>query len=771
MTSALEGGVGDVDGGHEAGTLPAARRSRFVGHDRRCRGIDVDRSPPGSRPTSPALAPPLRFELIAGGRSNLTFGVTDAAGDRYVLRRPPLGHVLATAHDMGREHRIISALGPTDVPVPPALGLCADESVNGAPFYVMGFVDGHVLRDAATAEKLRSTRTGRRRAGESLVDVLAGIHAVDVDAVGLGDLGKHEGYIDRQLKRWYGQFQSSNELTKRPVPLIHEVHDRLAAGIPEQQGVGHRPRRLPPRQLHARRRRRRRRRARLGDLHAGRPARRRRPAAGLLDRGSDPERRAARRAPTPAPGLPHPGRAGRPLRRPLATATCRASTSTWPSGTGSWPASSRASTPATPAGAMGDAQRLRGLREPRSTRLAQQAAAAADRAADEAAEHALPELLRAPRASPTSSRRSLVCVLDGWIDAGLGAQNARAALLDGRSTPSTVATFDADELLDHRARRPVMHLDRRRDHRADVAEHRAAGRHRRRRQRPPAARRRRARPPLARVLPRGRRPRASTSAPAWSSASAPTRRRSPTPGPPGWRRRRPTRSWPGSAPVRTTVDVPAGVQGAIERRAAEVGLPAIGLWAQVPHYVVGHAVARGVGRAARRARRRSPTSRCRRDELHRQAPELCAPRLDELVAGQPRAPRDGPPARGPVGRRGRRRVAGRPTPARASAPGRCRPATSWRPSSSGSSASRAGTRPAGQVRALGSAAMKVDGGISFDTANAASTGEGGRGRRLRRRLDGRDEPRPVPAAACSRPSTPSGSSSARRSPWPSPAAR
>jgi aminoglycoside phosphotransferase (APT) family kinase protein len=179
---------------------------------------------------------PLSFELIAGGHSNLTFGVVDAEGHHFVLRRPPLGHVLATAHDMGREHRIISALSGTDVPVAPALGLCTDESVNGAPFYVMAFVDGHVLRDQKTAETTLD-EAGRRRAGESVADVLAGIHGVDVDAVGLADLGKHEGYVARQLKRWYSQFQSSNELTKRPVPLVHELHDLLASRIPEQQGV------------------------------------------------------------------------------------------------------------------------------------------------------------------------------------------------------------------------------------------------------------------------------------------------------------------------------------------------------------------------------------------------------------------------------------------------------------------------------------------------------------------------------------------------------
>lgn len=179
---------------------------------------------------------PLQFELIAGGHSNLTFGVTDADGNRYVLRRPPLGQVLATAHDMGREHRIISALGPTGVPVPRTLGLCTDDAVNGAPFYVMGFVDGYVVRDQKSAEA-DLDEAGRRRAGESIADVLADIHAIDVEAVGLGDLGKHDGYIARQLKRWYSQFQSSNALTGRAVPLVHEVHDRLAARIPEQQGV------------------------------------------------------------------------------------------------------------------------------------------------------------------------------------------------------------------------------------------------------------------------------------------------------------------------------------------------------------------------------------------------------------------------------------------------------------------------------------------------------------------------------------------------------
>jgi aminoglycoside phosphotransferase (APT) family kinase protein len=174
--------------------------------------------------------PPLEFELIAGGHSNLTYKVTDAAGNRYVLRRPPLGHVLATAHDMGREHRVISALGPTPVPVAPAIGFCGDSDVNGAPFYVMGYVDGHVVRDADTA-KATFTAEQRRTAGHSLVDVLAEIHAVDPDEVGLGDLGRKDGYIDRQLRRWYGQWQQSKT---RDLPAVDEVHAVLASSIPDQ---------------------------------------------------------------------------------------------------------------------------------------------------------------------------------------------------------------------------------------------------------------------------------------------------------------------------------------------------------------------------------------------------------------------------------------------------------------------------------------------------------------------------------------------------------
>ena len=175
---------------------------------------------------------PFTAELIGGGRSNLTFTVTGADGRRLVVRRPPLGHVLATAHDVAREHRIIAALGPTPVPVPAALGLCTDEAVNGAPFYVMGFVDGEVLD---TPEKGRRLEPAvRAAASQHLINVLADLHAVDIDDVGLGDLARRHGYIERQLKRWTTQWANSKT---RELPAIDEVAARLAARVPPEHEV------------------------------------------------------------------------------------------------------------------------------------------------------------------------------------------------------------------------------------------------------------------------------------------------------------------------------------------------------------------------------------------------------------------------------------------------------------------------------------------------------------------------------------------------------
>jgi aminoglycoside phosphotransferase (APT) family kinase protein len=193
-------------------------------------GVDVGRVTSWFASTIDGVTPPLAFDVIAGGHSNLTYRVTDAAGRRFVLRRPPLGHVLASAHDMGREHRIIAGLAGSAVPVPPALGFCDDPSVNDAPFYVMAFVDGHVIRDRDAAV-VTLTEQARANASRSLVDTMAAIHAVDLSAAGLLDLARHDGYIARQLKRWYGQW---NQQRTRELPAVDEAHDLLLAHIPEQ---------------------------------------------------------------------------------------------------------------------------------------------------------------------------------------------------------------------------------------------------------------------------------------------------------------------------------------------------------------------------------------------------------------------------------------------------------------------------------------------------------------------------------------------------------
>jgi aminoglycoside phosphotransferase (APT) family kinase protein len=173
---------------------------------------------------------PLAFDRISGGHSNLTYGVQDAAGRRWALRRPPLGKRLGSAHDMGREHKVVSALGPTEVPVAPVVGLCRDESVNEAPFYVMDFVEGPILRGLTEADVFPE-QSDRRAIGERVADTLVAIHAVDPEAVGLGDLGRKEDYVARQLHRWQGQWEKSKT---RELPSIDAVHERLAARIPEQ---------------------------------------------------------------------------------------------------------------------------------------------------------------------------------------------------------------------------------------------------------------------------------------------------------------------------------------------------------------------------------------------------------------------------------------------------------------------------------------------------------------------------------------------------------
>ncbi len=179
---------------------------------------------------------PLSFELIAGGRSNLTYRVTDAHANVFALRRPPVSHVLPTAHDMVREHTIISALHPLHIPVARPLGLCTDESVNDRPFYVMEFVEGSILRTRTDAENTFSLAE-RRVIGDNLAATLARLHDVDVEAAGLAGLARHEGYIERQLRRWRTQYEQMSVEGVDYGGIVEAVGDELAASIPTQQRV------------------------------------------------------------------------------------------------------------------------------------------------------------------------------------------------------------------------------------------------------------------------------------------------------------------------------------------------------------------------------------------------------------------------------------------------------------------------------------------------------------------------------------------------------
>ncbi|MFD6566414.1 phosphotransferase family protein [Micromonospora profundi] len=196
-------------------------------------GLDLDRLAGYLAEHRPGLAAgPLRARLIAGGKSNLTYLLS--LGDReVVLRRPPLGHVLATAHDMGREFRVISALAPTAVPVPEALLLCTDPDVIGAPFYLMERVPGEVFRTRAQTDPLGDDR--RRALAMAMMDTLAALHTVEPAAVGLDDFGRPDGYLARQIRRWAGQLDRSRS---RDLPGIDELRDLLAATAPEGANAG-----------------------------------------------------------------------------------------------------------------------------------------------------------------------------------------------------------------------------------------------------------------------------------------------------------------------------------------------------------------------------------------------------------------------------------------------------------------------------------------------------------------------------------------------------
>jgi aminoglycoside phosphotransferase (APT) family kinase protein len=179
------------------------------------------------------VEPPCEWRRLEGGHSNLTYELTDATGEQYVIRRPPQGELLPKAHDMHREFRIIDALYPVGVPVAEPIGFCDDRDVCDRHFYVMGKVGGEALYTAEqTAPRL--DHAARGRVGESFMAVLAHLHSIDPDDVGLGELGRHDGYVLRQLRTWYGSWTSSAAAADYDDPRVHALYDRLIAEVPEQ---------------------------------------------------------------------------------------------------------------------------------------------------------------------------------------------------------------------------------------------------------------------------------------------------------------------------------------------------------------------------------------------------------------------------------------------------------------------------------------------------------------------------------------------------------
>ncbi|MCS0606288.1 phosphotransferase family protein [Streptomyces sp. LP11] len=194
-------------------------------------GIDAGRLARWLESRLPGRGPLEAVTPLAGGRSNLTYRVS-WSGRTLVLRRPPLGHVLATAHDMAREYRVLSALGPAGVPVPRTYALCRDEDVLGAPFYVMAFAEGIAYRGDDELAPL-GPRSARRTT-HALVDTLALLHSVDPGPAGLAGFGRPQGFMARQVRRWRHQWDASRT---REVDGADRLNDRLAATCPESGAV------------------------------------------------------------------------------------------------------------------------------------------------------------------------------------------------------------------------------------------------------------------------------------------------------------------------------------------------------------------------------------------------------------------------------------------------------------------------------------------------------------------------------------------------------
>ncbi len=184
-------------------------------------------------PTVTDIDGPIVWERLPGGHSNLTYLLRDASGRELVIRRPPQGELLPKAHDMWREYRIIKGLWPTAVPVAEPIAYCDDRDIAETHFYVMGKAEGRALYTGAAVSGWLD-EDARRHAGESFVNVLAALHAVDPEAVGLGDLARPDGYVARQLKTWYASWNASIPFAGFDDRRVHALHEQLSSSIPPQ---------------------------------------------------------------------------------------------------------------------------------------------------------------------------------------------------------------------------------------------------------------------------------------------------------------------------------------------------------------------------------------------------------------------------------------------------------------------------------------------------------------------------------------------------------
>jgi len=195
-------------------------------------GLDLEKLGAWLPSVVPGAGAALSATLLAGGKSNLTYRVTDGDSS-WIVRRPPVGELLATAHDMSREYRMMSALAPTAVPVPAMYGFCDDTSVLGAPFYVMAEIDGTPYRQADELKALGTERT--RNISERLVDTLVAVHSVDPASVGLSEFGRPDGFLGRQVGRWHKQFAAART---RDLPVMEQLYQALSQRVPADSVPG-----------------------------------------------------------------------------------------------------------------------------------------------------------------------------------------------------------------------------------------------------------------------------------------------------------------------------------------------------------------------------------------------------------------------------------------------------------------------------------------------------------------------------------------------------